>query len=122
MPIKRGDVTLKASGYGEPQRNPARRLCFEPNPALYFRSPGLQRGFFDVDGNCIALIHGRVYRQGRHGSDRAADGGTVVLTEIPAASAGSLVSRRVPVLGLKRVLAVLIAIADTFSVLSNNTI
>ncbi|MCP4627110.1 MAG: sulfite exporter TauE/SafE family protein [bacterium] len=35
----------------------------------------------------------------------------IVLTVVPAARAGSLVSRRVPVLGLKRVLAVLIAIA-----------
>ena len=35
----------------------------------------------------------------------------IVLTVVPAARAGSLDSRRVPVLGLKRALAVLIAIA-----------
>ena len=35
----------------------------------------------------------------------------IVLTVVPAARAGSLVSQRVPVLGLKRALAVLIAIA-----------
>ena len=35
----------------------------------------------------------------------------IVLTVVPAARIGSLVSRRVPVLGLRRVLAVLIAIA-----------
>jgi len=35
----------------------------------------------------------------------------IVLTVIPAAHVGSLVSRRVPVSGLRRALAVLIAIA-----------
>ena len=35
----------------------------------------------------------------------------IVLTVVPAARIGSLVSRRVPVLGLRRTLAVLIAIA-----------
>ncbi len=35
----------------------------------------------------------------------------VALTVIPAAHVGSLVSRKVPVLGLRRALAVLIAVA-----------